>query len=82
MKRKDIALIIAVAGISAVAAFVVSGTFITSPKNRNTKVEVVDAITDEFKVPPNSKYFNPNSINPTQVIHIGDQSNSNPFAGQ
>ena len=78
MKQKDIVLIIVVVFISAVFSLVVSSVLISSPKNRQQKVEVVDPITSDFKT-PDSKYFNANSIDPTKLIQIGDSNNPQPF---
>lgn len=81
MKQKDIALIIVMVFISAVISFIVSGQIFGSPKNREQKAEIVEAITPEFPAPP-AKYFNGNSINPTQLITIGGGTNPNPFDNQ
>jgi hypothetical protein len=80
MKQKDIALIIVVVAISAVASFFLSKLLFTSQKERSQKVEVVDVITPEFTM-PDSKYFNERSINPTQLIRIGETTNPTPFNG-
>ena len=47
MKQKDLALIGLVVVISAIVSFIISNTFISPPKNRQTKVEIVDAIVAE-----------------------------------
>lgn len=78
MKQKDIILVIVMAFISAVLAFVVSGWIFGKPQNRRQTAEKVDVIASEFSKPP-EKYFNANSVNPTQLITIGDASNPNPF---
>jgi len=78
MKQKDIILIIVVVFISAVVSYFLSGLLITSDKNRQEKVEVVEKISGTFDR-PNSKYFNPNSNNPTKLIQIGDSVNDTPF---
>ena len=51
---------------------------IATPKNRQEKVEIVDAISSDFKQ-PSSKYFNRLSIDPTKLIQIGDNVNQKPF---
>jgi hypothetical protein len=81
MKQKDVALILVMVFISAVIAFVVSGQIFGSPKNKDQKAEVVEAITPEFPPPP-AKYFNGTSINPTQLITIGGGTNPSPFNTQ
>lgn len=78
MKQKDIALIIVVVFISGVVSFVVSGQLFGKPADRQQKAEVVDVITSDFSL-PSQKYFNANSIDPTQLIQIGDTNNPNPF---
>jgi hypothetical protein len=78
MKQKDIALIAVIAVVSGVASLIISGKVFVTPENREQKVEVVDVISADFdKVDP--QYFNPQSINPAQVIEIGDNNNPNPF---
>jgi hypothetical protein len=79
MKQKDIALVIFIAGIAAIASFFLSRAIFASAGNRTQKAETVDAITTEF-VKPSDKYFNSSSIDPTQLIQIGGSSNTNPFA--
>ena len=80
MKQKDIALIIVVAFISAVVSFIVSDRLFVTPSNRQQQVEVVDPITAIFNT-PDKKYFNANSIDPTQSSSIGANNNQNPFNG-
>ena len=79
MKQKDITLIAVVVFISAISSFLLSKSLISSPKSRHQKVEVVQVITSDF-LPPDARYFNSNSIDPTQVITIGQNNNSNPFS--
>lgn len=81
MKQKDIALIIVIAFVSAVAALIVSRLLFATPQNRQQTVEKVDVITAEF-VQPSRKYFNPDAVNPTQPIQIGNNINPNPFNPQ
>lgn len=80
MKQKDIALIVISALVSAIISFVVSNRVFVTPANRQQKVAVVDSISTQFTA-PSSKYFNAQSINPTQVVPIGSGSNQNPFNG-
>lgn len=81
MKQKDIVLILIMVFISAVAAFAVSRSVFGSPGNREQSTAVVEVITPEFSPPP-TKYFNTNSINPTQLITIGGDPNPSPFDNQ
>jgi hypothetical protein len=78
MKQKDVALIIVCAFISAVFSLVISNLTIGSPKTRSEKVEVVEPIKTQFDL-PDKRYFNETSLNPTQLIRIGDNSNPKPF---
>lgn len=78
MKQKDIVLIATIAVISGVFSFVISGSIFVTQSNRQQAVEVVDKITTEFNT-PDSKYFNANSINPSQTIQLGSGGNNNPF---
>jgi hypothetical protein len=80
MKQKDVALIIVVVFISAVVSFFVSNFLFGSPANRQQKAEIVQPITANFSQ-PDSRYFNSNSIDPTQLIQIGNNNNTNPFNG-
>lgn len=81
MKQKDIALILVIVFISAVISIVVSKILFASPKNRQQQVEVVQPITADFPT-PDTKYFNANAFDPTQLIEIGNSSNPNPFNGK
>ncbi|HTH72236.1 MAG TPA: hypothetical protein VL737_02625 [Candidatus Pristimantibacillus sp.] len=78
MKQKDFTLIIVVVFISAVLALIASNLFFSSPHNRQQTAEVVDVIVPDFNA-PSSKYFNAQSIDPTQQIQIGNSSNPTPF---
>lgn len=78
MKQKDIAMIIIVAFVSAVIAFVVSNWLFGGQKSGEQTAEVIDVISGDFSQPP-EKYFNANSVNPTKLIEIGGETNPNPF---
>lgn len=81
MKQKDIALIVVIAIVSGVFAMVLSRVFFASADDKKQSAEVVDVITSEFSTPP-TKYFNSNSIDPTQLIQIEESNNPNPFKDQ
>ncbi len=78
MKQNDIILIIVMVFVGGVLSLFISNTLITPAKNRAEKVETVQAISSDFKQPDN-KYFNSNSLDPTQLIRIGDNTNNQPF---
>jgi hypothetical protein len=82
VKQKDIVLIIVVAFVSAVIAFVLSNILFGSPARSQQKAEVVDPISANFPT-PDQRYFNGNSVDPTQTITIGNgQTNQSPFNQQ
>lgn len=78
MKPKDWSLIGIIIMVSAVMSFVIANFTIGTRKTNKLKVESVTSLTDQFPL-PNTKYFNNNSINPTQEIKIGEGTNENPF---
>jgi hypothetical protein len=81
MKQKDIVLIAAVVLISGTFSLLLSKLLFTIPKDRQTKVEVVQAISSDFPQ-PDAHYFNSNAIDPTKNITIGDSQNTQPFNNQ
>jgi len=81
MKQNDVALIIVIAFVSAVISFVVSNKIFVTPANRQQQVQVVDKIDPTFQT-PSKKYFNSNSIDPTQNAQVTTGNNQNPFSGQ
>jgi hypothetical protein len=80
MKQKDVALILVLVFISGIMSFVLSGMIFGKQADRQQKAEVVDVVRSDFTLPP-VKYFNNNSIDPTQLIQIGEANNPNPFGG-
>lgn len=77
MKQKDLSIIIAVAFLSAIVSFLLSNKLFVTPENRQQKVEVVDVIQTDFER-PNTRYFNTDSINPTQNSQL-NTTNQTPF---
>lgn len=77
MKQKDLSIIIAVAFLSAIVSFLLSNKLFVTPENRQQKVEVVDIIQTDFER-PNTRYFNTDSINPTQNSQL-NTTNQTPF---
>lgn len=80
MKQKDIAIIIIIVFMSGVLSFFISNKFISPPKHDLTAAKV-EPITPEFQE-PSSRHFNDRSVNPTQLIRIGDNDNKSPIDGQ
>jgi hypothetical protein len=81
MKRKDLTLIAVIAVVAGIFSLIISNLLISSPKNRQQKVEVVDAITQQFNE-PDKRYFNGTAGNPTALIRINDNANPAPFTDQ
>jgi len=80
VKQQDVAMIIVIVFISGILSFFASNKLISPPKH-NLKAPVVQPISSEFNT-PSQKYFNDQSINPTQIIHIRDNTNQTPLNGQ
>jgi hypothetical protein len=80
MKQKDIALILVIAFFGAILALVFSNLIFGSSQSRQQEVEVVEPISADFPT-PDQRYFNSKSINPTQLIEIGNNHNTDPFSG-
>ena len=80
MKQKDIALIVVIVVISAIASLVFSRVIFASPAKRQQQVDVVQPLSAGFPT-PDSRYFNSSSIDPTQLTQIGNTTNPNPFNG-
>lgn len=78
MKQKDLSVIILVVFFSAVFSFFISKVVFTSASQRSLTAETVEPIDPNFQQ-PNEAFFNEDSINPTQLIKIGDNDNSQPF---
>ncbi len=78
MKQKDIALILVIAFLSTIISLFLSKAIFASPKNRHQQVEVVQPISADFP-PPDSHYFNGSAFDPTKLITIGQNNNTNPF---
>lgn len=72
MKQKDIIVIIVVVFIAGLASYFISTKLFVKKGDTEQKAKVVEKISTDFN-PPSNKYFNKQSVNPTQKINIGDQ---------
>jgi hypothetical protein len=81
MKTKDWSVISLVVVIAGMVSFFVTNLLLGDLSSPKLKVEVVEPISADFPL-PNTKYFNNDSLNPTQVIKIGEDNNNSPFNGQ
>jgi hypothetical protein len=77
MKQKDVVVIIVVIVFSSIFSFILSGILL-KPSAESKTAEVVQPISSQLGK-PNSTDFSSNSINPTQIISIGNNNNPNPF---
>jgi hypothetical protein len=80
MKQKDLPIIIVVVFISAVLSFFASRLLFASASSRQQQVDVAQPISATFPT-PDSSYFNSNAVDPTQLIQVGTNNNTNPFNG-
>ncbi len=78
MKQKDIALIVVVGVISIVVSTIVSNLIFSTQGAKAQSAEVVQAINPSF-TEPDRRYFNADSVDPTELIRIGDNVNQTPF---
>lgn len=74
MKKNDLAVVIAVAFFAGIFALVLSNIIITPSNNKNLKAQKIDAISSDFNQ-VDKRFFNLESLNPTQIIQIGDGQN-------
>jgi len=79
MKQKDLPIILVVVFISAVLSFIVSRALFSSSSSRRQQVDVVQSISSSFPA-PDGRYFNNNAVDPTQLIQVGTNNNTNPFS--
>lgn len=82
MKNKDLAYkdlaYIGGAIVLGIIVAVVASKVIFGGSSSTQTVEVVPSLSSTFSQPDPS-YFNTNSIDPTQFIHINNNQNSSPF---
>lgn len=79
MKQKDIAVIVIIVVMSGVISMVASNALFKGKKDEFQAV-VVQPITTDFPEPDN-RYFNSNAFDPTKVITIQKNDNTDPFSG-
>ncbi|HET8991437.1 MAG TPA: hypothetical protein VFN31_00170 [Candidatus Saccharimonadales bacterium] len=78
MKQKDIALIAVIVIISAVISLFVSKAIFGTSTTNAQQVENVSPISSNFPTSQNSVFFN-GGFDPTQLIQISPNNNTNPF---
>jgi hypothetical protein len=84
MNKKYPTTLIAVAIISLMLGFIISGIVIKGAA-KNTQVVKVLALPASFpdvkNDPAYSNFLNNGAIDPTQAVHVGGSQNSSPFSG-
>ncbi len=78
MKKTDLALLIVIVAISLGASYFAGRAVLTQFVQRDTQVEVTDAISSTI-TPPSENVFNERAINPAVPINIGNSNNQQPF---
>ena len=78
MKKNDITVMAAVTIFAVIFSLVLSNLIFTPKSTKGLKAQKIDKVESSFQK-PDKKYFNPESINPTQLIQIGDSPNAQPF---
>jgi len=82
MKQKDIAVLVLVGFVAAIASFIVSGA-IFSPKKYSSSVPAVQKISKQFPDVKNdsaySSFLDPSALDLTVPIETGNSQNTQPF---
>ena len=81
MKKDDWLKVIVIVAIAAIASFIISNKVFGGKSGAFISVEDPQPISSDFEL-PNTKYFNKDALNPTQLIEIGKDNNQSPFNGQ
>lgn len=77
MKKNDLFVIIAVAVFAGILSLVASNLLFTPKSTKDLTAQRIDTIQSSFQQ-PDKRYFNTESINPTQLIQIGDSPSNQP----
>jgi hypothetical protein len=78
MKKNEIALIILIVSVAAVATYFTVAAFLPPAGKNPVEVEQAEVI-ESTVVKPSATVFNKDAINPTVKVSIGNQSNQQPF---
>lgn len=77
--RQKLITVIAISIFAGVFLSILADKYLFSnAASNNTEVDVVPVIKTDFPL-PSSKYFNPQAIDPTQIVNIGPNSSQQPF---
>jgi hypothetical protein cdiviTM7_02684 len=75
MKQSDIFSIIIIATVGTLATYLGINSLLGDPNLRSEKIKTIEPISAELKE-PDSELFNPDAINPTVEVYIGDCNES------
>lgn len=78
MKKNEIALLILIVSVVALAAYLIVNPLLGSAAVDPVEVEKAEPFSAEVQE-PDEDIFNGNAINPTVKVKIGDQSGQQPF---
>lgn len=78
MKQKDLTLVIVVVFFAVIVSLIAGKFILGGVKVGEEEVPKVDAITTTFEF-PSSKYFNDDSLNPTESVKVTPNDNETPF---
>lgn len=82
MKKNEIALLLVIVGIVAMATYFIANSMLSSGgKPKTVKVKTAQLISPTV-TQPNQAVFMDGAYNPTVKAKIGDQANQQPFNGQ
>lgn len=71
MKRSDVMTIVLVAGIGVIASYFILDIFLGDPDEFSVEYKYIDEISAAVDS-PNENVFNPDAINPTVEVYVGD----------
>lgn len=78
MKKNDLLAIIIAGVVAGIFSLVASNILFTPNDKKQLTAQKVSPLDSKFEK-PDPRYFNPDGINPTQLIQIGDNLNPQPF---
>lgn len=78
MKKNDWITIVLLSGTAFFISAIIGGTFISTDKKRQTKVEDIKVFNDRFPA-YDQRVFNDKALDPTREITINPQDTKDPF---
>lgn len=78
MKQNDIMLLIGAVVVGLITSIIASKYIFSTPSKLSQSVDVVPVISTNF-TPPSPQHFNSSAVDPTTIININQNSNTNVF---